>query len=135
MPTDKRFDKELLDDAFKALDIFSEQGWDKGFEFLEEAKEKKKRRKEIEESTGTYKKIKEKEYNILKKLWNLPVYLINATLMFLMVSLGITSWILVVSIVILSMIVGVMLIMVRDFVLFSIQPVIDILQRLKKSQT
>ena len=38
MPTDKRFDKELLDDAFKALDIFSEQGWDKGFEFLEESK-------------------------------------------------------------------------------------------------
>ena len=64
MPTDKRFDKELLDDAFKALDIFSDQGWDKGFEFLEEAKEKKKRRKEIEESTGTYKKIKEKEYDL-----------------------------------------------------------------------
>jgi hypothetical protein len=79
--------------------------------------------------------MQEKEYNILKKLLNLPVYLINATLMFLMVSLGITSWILVVSIVIISMIVGVMLIMVRDFVLFSIQPVIDILQRLKKNQT
>jgi len=67
MPTDKRFDKELLDDAFKALDIFSEQGWDKGFEFLEEAKEKKKRRKEIEESTGTYKKIKQKEYDIYEQ--------------------------------------------------------------------
>jgi len=67
MPTDKRFDKELLDDAFKALDIFSEQGWDKGFEFLEEAKEKKKRRQEIEESTGTYKKIKEKEYDIYEQ--------------------------------------------------------------------
>ena len=67
MPTDKRFDKELLDDAFKALDIFSEHGWDKGQEFLEEAKEKKKRRKEIEESTGTYKKIKEKEYDIYEQ--------------------------------------------------------------------
>ena len=64
MPTDKRFDKELLDDAFKALDIFSEHGWDKGQEFLEEAKEKKKRRKEIEESTGTYKITKQKEYDL-----------------------------------------------------------------------
>ena len=64
MPTDKRFDKELLDDAFKALDIFSEQGWDKGFEFLEEAKEKKKRRKEIEESSGNYKITKQKEYDL-----------------------------------------------------------------------
>ena len=55
MATEKpfKFDKKLLDDAFKALDIFSDQGWDKGQEFLEEAKEKKKRRQEIEQSTGT----------------------------------------------------------------------------------
>jgi hypothetical protein len=66
MATEKpfKFDKELLDDAFKALDVFDEHGWDEGFKFLEEAKEKKERRKEIEESTGTYKKIKEKEYQI-----------------------------------------------------------------------
>ena len=66
MATEKpfKFDKELLDDAFKAIDIFDEHGWDKGFEFLEEAKQKKERRKEIEESTGTYKLIKQKEYDI-----------------------------------------------------------------------
>ena len=64
MPTEKKFDKQLLDDAFKALDIFSDQGWDKGQEFLEEAKEKKKRRQEIEESSGEYKLIKQKEYDI-----------------------------------------------------------------------
>tara|TARA_R100000963_G_scaffold26366_1_gene17977 strand:- start:195 stop:416 length:222 start_codon:yes stop_codon:yes gene_type:complete len=51
MPTDKKllkfdkFDKELLNDAFKALDVFSEQGWDEGFEFLEEAKRKKGKKK------------------------------------------------------------------------------------------
>ena len=49
----KWLDKELLDDAFKAIDIFNEEGWDKGFEFLEEAKQKKERRKEIDESSGT----------------------------------------------------------------------------------
>ena len=70
MPTDKKllkfdkFDKELLDDAFKALDVFSDQGWDKGFEFLDEAKQKKERRKEISESSGQYKLIKQKEYDI-----------------------------------------------------------------------
>ena len=66
MATEKPFklDKKLLDDAFKALDVFDEHGWDEGFKFLEEVKEKKERRKEIEESTGTYKKIKEKEYQI-----------------------------------------------------------------------
>ena len=47
MPTDNKWiDKELLDDAFKALDVFREEGWEKGFDFLEEAKEKKRRRKE-----------------------------------------------------------------------------------------
>ena len=70
MPTDKKllkfdkFDKELLNDAFKALDVFSEQGWDEGFEFLEEAKKKKERRKEISESSGQYKLIKQKEYDL-----------------------------------------------------------------------
>jgi len=54
MPTDNKWlDKELLDDAFKAIDIFDEHGWDKGFEFLDEAKQKKERRKEISESSGT----------------------------------------------------------------------------------
>ena len=65
MPTDNKWiDKELLDDAFKAIDIFNEEGWDKGFDFLDEAKEKKERRKEISESTGQYKLIKQKEYDI-----------------------------------------------------------------------
>ena len=65
MPTDNKWiDKELLDDAFKAIDIFDEHGWDKGFEFLDEAKEKKKRRQEISESSGEYKLIKQKEYDI-----------------------------------------------------------------------
>ena len=50
MPTDQKLfkfdkdDKELLDDAFKALDVFNEHGWDKGQEFLDEAKQKKERR-------------------------------------------------------------------------------------------
>ena len=57
-------DKKLLNDAFKALDVFDEHGWDEAFKFLEEAKEKKERRKEIKESTGTYKIIKQKEYDI-----------------------------------------------------------------------
>ena len=65
MPTDNKWlDKELLDDAFKAIDIFDEHGWDKGFEFLDEAKQKKERRKEISESSGQYKLIKQKEYDI-----------------------------------------------------------------------
>ena len=65
MPTDNKWlDKELLDDAFKAIDIFDEHGWDKGFEFLDEAKQKKERRKEISESSGEYKLIKQKEYDI-----------------------------------------------------------------------
>ena len=48
MATEKpfKFDMKLLDDAFKALDVFDEHGWDEGFKFLEEAKEKKERRKE-----------------------------------------------------------------------------------------
>ena len=65
MPTDNKWiDKELLDDAFKAIDIFNEEGWEKGFDFLDEAKQKKERRKEIEESSGEYKLIKQKEYDI-----------------------------------------------------------------------
>jgi hypothetical protein len=65
MPTDNKWiDKELLDDAFKAIDIFNEEGWEKGFDFLDVAKEKKERRKEIDESSGTYKIIKKKEYKI-----------------------------------------------------------------------
>ena len=44
MPTDNKWiDDKLLDDAFKAIDIFDEHGWDKGFEFLDEAKQKKER--------------------------------------------------------------------------------------------
>ena len=65
MPTNNKWiDKELLDDAFKAIDIFKEEGWEKGFDFLDVAKEKKERRKEIDESSGTYKIIKKKEYKI-----------------------------------------------------------------------
>ena len=65
MPTDNKWiDKELLDDAFKAIDIFNEEGWEKGFDFLDVAKEKKERRKEIDESSGQYKLIKQKEYDI-----------------------------------------------------------------------
>ena len=46
MPTDNKWlDKELLDDAFKALDVFSEDGWDKAEEFLDEAKQKKGKKK------------------------------------------------------------------------------------------
>ena len=65
MPTDNKWiDDKLLDDAFKAIDIFNEEGWEKGFDFLDEAKQKKERRKEISESSGTYKLIKQKEYDI-----------------------------------------------------------------------
>jgi len=47
MPTDNKWiDKELLDDAFKAIDIFKEEGWEKGFDFLDEAKEKKEKPKQ-----------------------------------------------------------------------------------------
>ena len=47
MPTDNKWiDDKLLDDAFKAIDIFNEEGWEKGFDFLDEAKQKKERRKE-----------------------------------------------------------------------------------------
>ena len=47
MPTDNKWiDKELLDDAFKAVDIFNEEGWEKGFDFLDVAKEKKERRRD-----------------------------------------------------------------------------------------
>ena len=63
MPTDNKWlDKELLDDAFKALDIFNEEGWEKGFDFLDEAKEKKERRKE-KKKRKTRKKKKEKKRN------------------------------------------------------------------------
>ena len=46
MATDNKWiDKELLDDAFKAIDIFKEEGWEKGFDFLDVAKEKKGKKK------------------------------------------------------------------------------------------
>ena len=68
MPTDNKWlDKELLDDAFKAIDIFDEHGWDKGFEFLDEAKQKKERRKEIDESSGDYTNSSNKKNTTSKK--------------------------------------------------------------------
>ena len=62
-----------------------------------------------------------KEYKELKKLLSQMYHQINVMKQFLMESLVTIGSILVVFIAIISMIVGVMLMMVKDFVLLSIQ--------------
>ena len=74
------------------------------------------------------------EYKGLKKLLSQMYHQLNVMKQFLMESLVTIGSILVVFIAIISMIVGVMLMMVKDFVYISIRLVKDISHTLRKSR-